>query len=411
MTRQRWRILIGSPFPPRLDGRHGGSRAVAQLVAALAARHPVALLVLHHRSEPGVDEALHSACELIEEVEIPPVGASFGARATNKFRLLGALARGLPSWAAERSAPEFEGRLREVVEKWGPDIVQLEYRIMGQFLPSLAGVSAPCVLVDPDPDGPETSSALLSLAERRAWASLGRAVSEQVDALVAFTERDRKALLTLSRKAPVVCIPLAYEFCDVPADPAGRNSHQVVWVGSFVHPPNVDAVFRLARVIVPAVRARVPDASLELIGSHATPEVYALAGDGVTVHGDVPDVLPHLEAAAVLAAPVRSGGGMRVKVLEGLAAGKAIVATPRALEGLDLRDGEHVRVAETDAEFADAVCDLLADVESRTRIATSAREWAQRHLRMDAQVRAYEDLYESLLGTPASPALDKADPL
>jgi polysaccharide biosynthesis protein PslH len=407
VTRRRWRILVGSPFPPRLDGRHGGSRAVAQLVAALAARHTVALLVLRDRSEPGVDEVLRGSCELVEEIEIPPVGASLGARAVNKLRLLAALARGLPSWAAERSAPDFEARLREVVEQWEPDIVQLEYRIMGQFLPGLAGVSTPLVLVDPDPDGPDTSSVLLSPVERRAWASLGRAVSEQVDSLVAFTERDRRALSQLSGKAAVVRIPLAYDVFDRPADPACISTNQIVWVGSFIHPPNVDAVFCLVRDIFPAVRARVPDASLDLVGSHATPEVQSLAGDGVTVYGDVPDVLPYLDAAAVLAVPVRRGGGMRVKILEGLAAGKAIVATPLALEGLDLRDGEHVRVAETDGEFVDAVVDLLTDADARTRIASAARIWAQRHLDMDAQVRAYEDLYSSLLRGRSVP--DQAD--
>jgi glycosyltransferase involved in cell wall biosynthesis len=141
----------------------------------------------------------------------------------------------------------------------------------------------------------------------------------------------------------------------------------------------------------------VPDASLELIGSYATPNVRALAGDGIVVHGDVPDVRPYLDAAAVLAAPVRTGGGMRVKILEGLAAGKAIVATPLALEGLSLRDDEQVRVAEDDAGLVDAVVDLLTNVEKRIMIAKAARDWAERHLGMDAQVSAYEDLYASLL--------------
>jgi glycosyltransferase involved in cell wall biosynthesis len=88
---------------------------------------------------------------------------------------------------------------------------------------------------------------------------------------------------------------------------------------------------------------------------------------------------------------------MRVKILEGLAAGKAIVATPLALEGLALQDGKQVRIAESDADFVDAVVDLLTDVEGRVAIATAAREWAERYLGMDAQVRAYEDLYASLL--------------
>src|SRR4029078_7693426 len=123
-------------------------------------------------------------------------------------------------------------------------------------------------------------------------------------------ERDRHEVARLGARTPIVCIHLAYDVPDSPLEPAGTASHRILWVGSFIHPPNVDAALRLARDIFPAVKARVPDASLELVGSQATPEVRALAGDGITVHADVPDVRPHLDAAAVLAVPVRSGGGM-----------------------------------------------------------------------------------------------------
>src|SRR5438552_3326554 len=88
-----WRLLVCAPFPPRLDGRHGGSRALAQLLVRLAARHNVALLVLKAPDEPGVDRVLRRACELVEEVEIPPVGRSFTARLSNRVRLRAALLR------------------------------------------------------------------------------------------------------------------------------------------------------------------------------------------------------------------------------------------------------------------------------------------------------------------------------
>jgi glycosyltransferase involved in cell wall biosynthesis len=404
VTTERLRVLVLSPFPPRLDGRHGGSRAVAQLVAGLAVRHTIGLLVLRDHVEPGVDDELRAACDLVVEVQIPPVGSSLRARIANRLRMLAALVRGVPSWAVERRASAFAARLEETLEKWRPDIVQLEYRIMGQYLPAVRARSLPCVLVDPDPDGPETvPSSFLAPAERRAWASLGRAVSEQVDSLVVFTERDRRAVSTLSPGTRVVCIPLAYDLWDRPFDPAGAHGHRVLCVGSFVHPPNADAASRLARDIFPAVKARVPDATLELVGSHATPEVHALAGDGITVHADVPDVRPHLDAAAVLAVPVRSGGGMRVKVLEGLAAGKAIVATSLALEGLDVQDREAVRIADTDEQFVEAVVELLTFVEVRTALARAGRQWAEQHLDMDAQVRAYEALYASLPAAQTQP--------
>ena len=176
----------------------------------------------------------------------------------------------------------------------------------------------------------------------------------------------------------------------------------MLFVGSFGHPPNVDAAVRLARAIMPAVRARVPDALLEIVGDAPPPAVRELAGDGVVVTGRVPDVGPHLERAAVVAAPLHLGGGMRVKVLESLAAGKALVATPRALAGLELDAGRHALVASTDAELSDAMAALLEDPERRRRLGAAAREWAVEHLDWEhARWTAYAELYADLLGAAA----------
>jgi glycosyltransferase involved in cell wall biosynthesis len=406
MGRQAWRVLVVAPFPPRLDGRHGGSRAVAQLIARLATHHVVALLVLRADGEPGVDDRLRSLCDLVEEVEIPRVGPSFGARLVNRIRLRAALLRGTPTWAAVRTAAGFEARLEELAATWHPDVVQLEYRITGQFLPGNGRLSTTCVLVDVDPESADVvQRSLITPLEDRAWKSLGRAVSRRVDSLVVLTERDRETVSELSGSTPVVCIPLGYDLPESPLDPTGTDPHGIVSVGSFIHPPNIDAAGRLARDIFPLVKTRIPDASLHLVGSCAPRGMHALDSAGVTVSEDVPDVRPYLDAAAVVAAPLRMGGGMRVKVLEALSFGKAIVATPLALEGLDLTDGEHVLVAETDVEFADALVALLTDAERRAAIAKAGRRWAEEHLAMDSQVRAYEALFESLANGRSSLAI------
>ena len=393
--RRPLRLLVVAPFPPRLDGRHGGSRAVAQLVSDLARRHAVALVVLRADDEPGVDNGLRKACDLVEEVAIPAVGSSVLARLKNRIRLRLALLRGVPTWAAERSAPDFEERLRGLVADWRPDLVQFEYRIMGQFLPAVAR-SVPALLVDYDPvRSSEGGSVLRASLETRAWNRLASVVARHVDRVVALTERDQAALAELSGSTPVECIPLGYELSDS-LDPAGTAPASIVLVGSFIHHPNLDAAFWLSREVFPAVRGRVPQASLQLVGSHAPQAIHALAGRGIEVCADVPDVRAYLDTAAVVAAPIRLGGGMRVKVLEALAAGKAVVATRLAVAGLDVTDGEHVLLAESAGDFADALADLLTDAERRVRIAKAARQWAEQHLDLDRQVEAYDAVYASI---------------
>jgi glycosyltransferase involved in cell wall biosynthesis len=87
---------------------------------------------------------------------------------------------------------------------------------------------------------------------------------------------------------------------------------------------------------------------------------------------------------------------MRVKVLESLAAGKALVATPRAVAGLDLEAGTHAAVAEGDADLADALVALLEDPARRQQMGAAAREWAQDRLDWRHAIAAYERLYDSL---------------
>jgi polysaccharide biosynthesis protein PslH len=391
-----WKVLVAAPFPPRLDGRHGGSRALAQLLMRLCGRHSIGLIVLKAHDEQGVDENLRARCAFVEEVEIPPPGRSPAARLISRARLRAALVRGVPTWAALRSADGLAGRLEELVRTWRPDVVQLDYRIMGQVLPAIPR-STPRLLVDLDPVSSDAQVAsLLAPLEARAWSALGRSVARQVDALVVLTEHDRATIEELDPAAPVACIPLGYDIPERPLNPSGTNDHEIIYVGSFIHPPNVDAAMRLVEDIFPRVRARVPDATLKLVGSYTCARVDAARGDAVEVLHDVPDVRPYLDAAAVFVAPVRTGGGMRVKVLEALAYGKALVATPLSIEGLDLEAGKHVFVGTTDAELADAIVDLLLDRERRTAVATAGRRWAEKHLDMESRVRAYEGLYASL---------------
>jgi polysaccharide biosynthesis protein PslH len=141
------------------------------------------------------------------------------------------------------------------------------------------------------------------------------------------------------------------------------------------------------------LRSRHPKLVLRLVGDSPP---RGLARDGVEVIGRVPDVTPYLDAAAVVVAPLSWGGGMRVKVLEALGAGKAVVATALAIEGLDLIDGEHVVLAETDEDFAAAIDALLANADLRAALAKRARAWAAANVATERSARAYEALYDSL---------------
>lgn len=150
---------------------------------------------------------------------------------------------------------------------------------------------------------------------------------------------------------------------------------------------------RLINVILPQVQARIPDAVLRIVGDNTPAQLGKLAKPSVVITGRVPDVTPYLDRAAVVVVPLRLGGGMRVKVLEVLAAGKAVVASRLAVEGLAVVDGMQILLAETDEQFIDVIVQLLADSERRALLAARARVWACANLSWEKSIAAYETLY------------------
>jgi polysaccharide biosynthesis protein PslH len=401
------RLLFLLPFPPDPAGMHGSSRVTGQLLERLAARHEVAAVFLRAAEEPPIAPALEARLALAAEVERPSLHDGFGL-GRNARRAAG-LIRGRPLWATDWLVPQLGRDLRELAASWRPDIVQAELLVMGQYLAALPHPRPPTVLVDYDPGAAAASDLaarehgarrVARTADAVAWRRYGRRVVADADAVVAFTDEDAQSLGPFAAHTRVVRIAPGIALPPAAADPVGAEPPRVLFLGSFVHPPNVDAAVRLATAILPAVQERVPHARLEIVGDAPPAAVRRLAGDAVVVTGRVPDTRPHLGAAAVVAAPLRLGGGMRVKVLESLAAGKAVVATRRALAGLELEPGTHAAVGESDAELADALVDLLEHPDRRMRMGAAAREWARERLDWGHAVAAYERLYDALERRP-----------
>jgi glycosyltransferase involved in cell wall biosynthesis len=395
------RLLFLAPFAPRLNAFHGGSRSIAQLLANLANRHRIALLYLRAPVDPPLDPVLQERCEVVEEVIRPNPGISF---AEGKSRIR-SLLQGMPAWAAACSVAECGGRVRSLARRWKPQIVHIEYHVMAQYVSALADCPAPRVLIEHEPGA---SAAREAWQSRRgiprairymdwlAWRRFERFIAGQVEAIVVFTARDRQTMALLAGEKPIIRIPLATTLPEHPLDPRGGEPPSMLFVGNFVHPPNVDAAMRLVGAIFPQVQARVPGAVLHIVGDKPPARLAKSAKQDVVVTGRVPEVTPYLDRAAVVVIPVRMGGGMRVKVLEALAAGKAVVASRLAAEGLDVVHGRQILFAESDRAFADATVELLLDVERRASLGAGARAWALENLDWERVIRAYENLYDSL---------------
>jgi glycosyltransferase involved in cell wall biosynthesis len=404
------KLLFLAAFPPRLDAPHGGGRASAQLIRRLAERHRIALLCLRGPDELPVDTTLREICEIVEEVPRPTNDPLAPGRWMRRVRYFTGFVAGRPMWATDWRVAAYTRRAAELAGAWAPDVIQLEYHVMTQHVPDAAICPAPRVLIEYEPAARAAAdrisacrgtARLLARLELQAWRRFERKQLDAVQAAVVLTEYDRRALVALGSSTELVLIPLATESMDEPRVAASAPAPRLLFVGNFLHPPNVDAAVRLASAIFPRVLNSCPDVGLDVVGRAPPPELRRLASPRITITGYVPDVKPYLLGAAVVVAPLRLGGGMRVKVLEALSAGKALVASTRAIEGLDVVDGEHLVVAEEDDDFVQAIEGLLRAPTRRVQLGQCAREWACDNLGWSRPVETYENLYRSLLGASA----------
>jgi len=158
------------------------------------------------------------------------------------------------------------------------------------------------------------------------------------------------------------------------ADRGREDPRVVLFVGALDYVPNVDAVTFYAREVLPRVRSALPAAEFQVVGPRASNALAALDGrDGVRLLGYVPDLESVYARAAVSVAPFRLTQGVLNKVLEALASGLPVVATPEAVRGLALEDGDGIRLGRTAEELAARTVDLLTDAAARRALGAAGR--------------------------------------
>ena len=147
--------------------------------------------------------------------------------------------------------------------------------------------------------------------------------------------------------------------------------------------PNEDAVAFFADEVLPQIQAKVSNVQFSIVGGNPSARVQKLAErEGVVVTGRVPEIKPYFAEATVFVVPLRIGSGTRLKILEALAMGKAIVSTTVGAEGLDLKDSAEIFIADEPIAFADAVTRILTDASLRRRIGENGRARGRARLRL-----------------------------
>jgi glycosyltransferase involved in cell wall biosynthesis len=222
-----------------------------------------------------------------------------------------------------------------------------------------------------------------------------RSVRKICDATVVVGEEDARALRRVVRASNVRVVPNGVASWD--KAPVKRTQHPtVVFTGVMSYQPNVDAVHHFAREIWPSVRLRVPDARFQIVGRSPQPDIVALGSrPGIEVHADVESVHDYLARAWLSVAPMRSGAGLKNKVLESWSVGTPAAMTPIATNGLRSAPPELLVAAEGN-RLANSICDLLNDSARREALGVLARRTAQQQFSWEAQAAQLDALLRTV---------------
>jgi glycosyltransferase involved in cell wall biosynthesis len=391
-------------------GRGGGSIRQHHLLKRVAARAEVDLVLVGRLTDGELTGLLHGVtCLPRPRDPLSAWGSGTLGTARRRLHNLATTLPGRPPSEVALNSRVVEALRDRVGGACGYDVVQVEHEHLAGLLPRHRKgcwaitlhnlLSVRCRQRAAVSDKPRVRR--LWEADARRAAAWERRIVNRFDLTFAVSAEDAA---TLGGRAHVV--PNGVDLEGFPATPVPA-AHAMIFSASFNYEPNIDGAVWLCEEILPRVRSEVPDATLFLVGREPNERVRRLAElPGVDAHFDVPSVLPLLTAARVALVPLRQGSGTRLKALEAMAAGRPLAGTQVGLEGLGLTNGESALMSDTAEGVARAVARLLLDDDTATRMATSARDLAERNFGWDALAERYLDtlLGRRPAGQPTSPA-------
>jgi polysaccharide biosynthesis protein PslH len=409
MSSERLSILYVSHMPAS-PPRFGAQARVHGLMTQLAQRHELtAVMRVDH--EFDLEECRRAMQAYCREVVLVPV--------PNGRDGLSKRLRQLRSLASTRSferllftAPALQRRLDQVLRAKRFDLVNLEFPFLGHchLRQAPPGQRLPRMVVDSHNIEYELmrqfahagASQIRRLYAEANWRKLRReelATYRDADGVYLCSGVDERRLLEQVPGIRTAVIPNAADveyYQPRPTDPP-PDGRTVLFFGLLSYVPNLDGVTHFVQDIWPRIAETHPEAHCKIIGGRPPPSLLALAGPRVELTGFVSDLRPYLASAAAVVVPLRVGGGTRLKIVEAMAMGKAIVSTTLGAEGIEAVPGREILIEDEPAAFAEAVNRLLASPTLASRIGQTARQMVVERYAWRGAAKSLESFYRRIL--------------
>lgn len=396
------------PYPPHT----GVTNRIYHVLAGLQKRYDILLVPFvrrfHHPDSRAIGEARDALRrELTWAAEPIPIPAErSGIRRI--LNHLASLATRRPYIRFEYAVPGFGSALGEALRHRHPALVHAESLDLYDWFSRLPSVPLTVTHHSVESDLLRSRAAVTTSLPARAYLRLQAARLEalerhwcpRVTANLMMSDVDAERLRQVAPGAPSLVIPNGVDVRYFsPEKGRARNRSRVVFVGPTYVYQNREGVNWFLERIWPRIRRSVPDATLDLIGGVRDEDAQRYSGcPGVLVRGHVADLRPYLRDAGCSVAPLRVGGGTRLKILDAWAMETPVVSTTTGCEGLETVDGENILVRDDADSFADAVISLVRGPDTAARIGAAGRHTAVTHYSWDAVVRRLSDCYAELIG-------------
>ena len=382
------------PYPPV----GGDKNRVFHFIRALSrAGHEVHLVTFDAAARSRSKDAIAPLTTLLASLRVVRLPVVFSAA-----RAFLALPGAFPLQAAYYRSSRMRARVTEALERVKPDVVYTHlFRMAPYALAEMSRYPAAWVLDLTDVISSEIARSLdyrglldrwLYRVEGRRIAAYEREVAPRFDRCWVVGATEARALTALAPGARIEVVPIGVDG-EAREEPRGaRHPATILFYGYHRIFHNRDAARFLARDIFPLVRARIPEAKLEIAGKASHSLGAITRGEGIRNLGYLADPGEAFARATVFAAPHRFAAGVQTKVIQALDAGLPVVTTPIVREGLEPVPRDLLRVGESAEEIAAEIVALIRDPALASELGARGQEWVRSRFRWEDAVRAFEAL-------------------
>ena len=321
------------------------------------------------------------------------------------------LSGGPPLFALRRSR-DLEMQLARIHAATPFDVIQIEHFELARYA-RLIGGSSKTIRSIVLPDVLSVAYARIAVIERslfwKIWRKYNafrfhafeRRLLPEYDVCITVSTNDRATISPCTEPAKIQVLPNGVDFkAKRFLEDTNAGPPSLLFVGLLLYPPNADAARWMIETILPRIREHVPDCRLYIVGDGAPIDLLELVHShepSVQLAGRVDELSPYYATCEIAVVPLRAGGGTRLKILEAMAFGRAVVSTSVGCEGLSVTDGEHLLLADTTEDFASAVVSLLRNPAERERLRRNARRLVEQYYDWNDSARAHVQIYEDLI--------------